>query len=190
MACFGIAQSASSGDRNRFNKNMLNLLKENEIPIVNMNTIDMFLPSNPPAAALCFSEGAASPSNLTSPTNLPSPTSLPSTTRRFSECSASPNLSPPDIPNNSIDILDKSSVEFSTPTAESIKRRNTTPKRKKAAANPRMKIYSEATADPRPVNETSARRNLMVKKSTFTVFKVNSVPKRNNELLIAVESKD
>ena len=48
MACFGIAQSASSGDRNRFNKNMLNHLKENEIPIVYMNTIVMFLPLNPP----------------------------------------------------------------------------------------------------------------------------------------------
>ena len=37
MACFGslyIAHSASSGYRNRFNKNMLNLHKENEIPIV------------------------------------------------------------------------------------------------------------------------------------------------------------
>ena len=118
MACFGIAQSTSSGDRNRFNKNMLNLLKENEIPIVYMNTIDLFLPSNLPSAALCFSEGAASPSNL------PSPTNLPSTTRRFSECSASPNLSPPDIPNNSIDIFEISSAEFSTPTAEPIKRSN------------------------------------------------------------------
>ena len=67
---------------------------------------------------------------------------------------------------------------------------NTTPKRKKAAANPGMKIYSEAISNPRPVNETSARRNLMVKKSTFTVFKVNSVPIRNNdELLKAVENR-
>ena len=53
-----------------------------------------------------------------------------------------------------------------------------------------MKIYSEATANPRPVNETSARRNLMVKQFTFTVFKVNSVPIRNNyELLEAVENR-
>ena len=53
-----------------------------------------------------------------------------------------------------------------------------------------MKIYSEATANPRPVNETTARRNLMEKKSTFTVFKVNSVPIRNNdELLKAVENR-
>ena len=30
MTCFGIAHSTSSGDRNRFNKNMLYLLKENK----------------------------------------------------------------------------------------------------------------------------------------------------------------
>ena len=94
------------------------------------------------------------------------------------------------IPNNSTDILETSSAEFSTPTVEPIKRSNTTPKRKKAAANPGMKIYSEATANLRPVNETSARRNLMIMKSTFTVFKVNSFPIGNNdELLKAVESR-
>ena len=76
----------------------------------------MFLPTNPPSTALGFSEGAASPTNL------------PSTASRFSECSASPNLSPQDIPNNSIDILETSSAEFSTPTAETIKRSNTIPK--------------------------------------------------------------
>ena len=53
-----------------------------------------------------------------------------------------------------------------------------------------MTIYSEATANPRSVNETSARRNLSEKKSTFTVFKVNSVPIGNNdELLKAVENR-
>ena len=138
----------------------------------------MFLLSNPPSEALC-SGGASSPSNLPSP--------LLSTTRRFSECSASPNLSPPDIPNNSIDILETSSAEFSTPTAEPIKRSKSTPKRKKAAANSGMKIYSDDTANPW---QTSARRNSTVKKSTFTVFKVNSVPIRNNdELLKAVENR-
>ena len=55
MTCFGIAHGASSGDRNRLNKTTLNLLKENEIQIVYMNSIDLFLPSNPPSSALCFS---------------------------------------------------------------------------------------------------------------------------------------
>ena len=63
MACFGIAHSNSAGDRNRFNKNMLNLLKENKIPIVYMNSIDIFLPSNPPSEALCLSEGDVSSTN-------------------------------------------------------------------------------------------------------------------------------
>ena len=76
MTCFGIAHGASSGDRNRSNKNVLNLLKENEIPKVYMNSIDLFLPSNPPSSVLCFSGGASSPSNLPSPTNLSSPTNL------------------------------------------------------------------------------------------------------------------
>ena len=96
-----------------------------------MNTIDMFLPSNPPSAALCFSEGADSPTNLPSPSNLPSPTNLPSTPHRFSEGSASPNLSSPDSLNNSIDVPETSCAEFFTPTAVPIKRRNPTPKRKK-----------------------------------------------------------
>ena len=72
MTCFAIAHGVSSGDWNRFNKTMLNLLNENEIPIVYMNTIDLFLPSNPPSSALCFSEGVSSLSNLPSLTNLPS----------------------------------------------------------------------------------------------------------------------
>ena len=67
MTCFGIEHSNSAGDRNRFNKNMLNLLKENKIPIVYMNSIDIFLPTNPPSEALCFSEGDVSPTNLPSP---------------------------------------------------------------------------------------------------------------------------
>ena len=186
MACFGIAHSASSGDKSRFNKNMLNLLKENEIPIVNMNTIDIFLPSNPPAAVFCFASLKVQPILQISPLPQTSPLQhvVSQNVRAF------PNPSPTDIPNNSIDILETSSVEFSTPTAEPIKRSNKTPKRKKAAANPEMKIYFEATANPRPVNESSARRNLLVKKSICTVFKVNSVPIRNNdELLIAVENR-
>ena len=131
MTCFGIAHSNSAGDRNRFNKNMLNLLKENKIPIVYMSSIDVFLPSNPPSEALCFSEGDVSPTNLPSPSNLPSPTNLSSTPRRFSEVSATPKLPPPDTLNNAIDVPETSCAEFSTPTAEPIKRKNTTPKQKK-----------------------------------------------------------
>ena len=48
-----------------------------------------------------------------------------------------------------------------------MKRSNPTPKRKKAAANPRKKTFSEATANLKPANETSARHNLIKKKSTF-----------------------
>ena len=131
MTCFGIAHSNSSGDRNRFNKNILNLLKENNIPIVYMNSIDIFLPSNPPSEALCFSEGAVSSTNLPSPSNLPSPTNFSSTLRRFSEVSATPILSPPDTLNNAIGVPETSCAEFSAPSAEPIKRRNPTPKRKK-----------------------------------------------------------
>ena len=190
MACFGIAQSASSGDRNRFNKNKLNLLKENKISIVYMKSIDMFLPTNLPSEALCFSEGAVSSTNLPSPSNLPSPTNFSSTPRCFSEVSATPKLSPPDALNNSIDVPETSCAEFSTPTAEPIKRRNPTPKRKNTLANPRKKTLSEATANPRPINVSSARRNLLGKKSTFTVCKVDSVSIRNkDELLKAVENR-
>ena len=71
MTWFGIAHSKSAVDRNRFNKNMLNLLKENKISIVYMNSIDIFLPSNPPSEALCFSEGAVSPTNLSPPQTSP-----------------------------------------------------------------------------------------------------------------------
>ena len=52
MACFvklwhAFITKCVIGRQNN-NKNMLNLLKENEIPIAYMNIIDMFLPSNPP----------------------------------------------------------------------------------------------------------------------------------------------
>ena len=40
MLCFGVALSASSGDRNRLNKNMLKLLEENDIPKVYVITIN------------------------------------------------------------------------------------------------------------------------------------------------------
>ena len=54
----------------------------------------------------------------------------------------------------------------------------------------RKKTFSDATANPRPASVTSARRNVMEKKSTFTVLKVTSVPVRNNdELLKAVENR-
>ena len=190
MTCFGIAHSNSAGDRNRFNKNMLNLLKENKIPIIYMNSTDIFLPSNPPSEALCFSEGAVSHTNLPSPSNLPSPTNFSSTPRRFSEVLATPKLSPPDTLNNDIDVPETSCAEFSTPTAEPIKRRNPTPKRKNTSANPGKKTLSEATSNPSPINESSARRNLLEKKSTFTVCKVDSVLIRNkDELLKAVENR-
>ena len=53
-----------------------------------------------------------------------------------------------------------------------------------------MHTFSEATANTRPVNVTSARLNLMEKKFTFTVFKINSVPIRNDdERLKAVENR-
>ena len=65
-----------------------------------MNSIDIFLPSNPPSEALCLSEGDVSSTNLPSPSNLPSPT----TPRRFSEVSATPKLPPPDTLNNAIDV--------------------------------------------------------------------------------------
>ena len=186
MTCFGIAHSNSAGDRNRFNKNMLNLLKENKIPIVYMNSIDIFLPSNPPSEALCLSEGDVSSTNLPSPSNLPSPT----TPRRFSEVSATPKLPPPDTLNNAIDVPETSCAEFSTPTAEPIKRRNSTPKQKNTLANPRKKNLSEATSNPSPINVSSARRNLSEKKSTFTVCKIDSVLIRNkDELLKAVENR-
>ena len=48
MVCFGVALSASSGDRNRFNKNRLKLFEENGIPKVYVKTIDIFFPTNPP----------------------------------------------------------------------------------------------------------------------------------------------
>ena len=134
-----------------------------------MNSINIFLPSNPLSEALCFSEGAVSSTNLPSPSNLPSPTNF-STPRRFSEVSATPKLSPTDTLNNSIDVPETSCAEFSTPTAEPIKRSNPTPKLKNTS-----KTLSEATANPRPINVSSARRNLLEKKSTFTVCKVDSV---------------
>ena len=82
IVCFEVALSASSGHQNRINKNMLKLLEENEVPKVYVTTIDLFLPTNPSSSS--------------------------SSKRCFSEASASPNLSPPDIQNNSIDILETS----------------------------------------------------------------------------------
>ena len=155
-----------------------------------MNSIDIFLPSNPPSEALCFSEGTVSPTNLPSPSNLPSPTNLSSTPRRFSEVSATPKLSPPDTLNNAIDVPETSCAEFSTPTAEPIKRRNPTPKRKNNLANPGKKTLSDATSNPSPINVSSARRNLFEKQSTFTVCKVDLVLIRNkDELLKVVENR-
>ena len=178
MTCFGIAHSNSAGDRNRFNKNMLNLLKENKIPIVYMSSIDIFLPSNPPSEALCFSEGDVSATNLPSPSNLPSPTNLSSTPRRFSEVSATPKLPPPDTLNNAIDVPETSCAEFSTPTAEPIKRKNPTPKqtKKKYFGKPRNENSLRGNYKPQSNQYVSnARRNLPENKSTFTVCKVDSV---------------
>ena len=76
-----------------------------------------------------------------------SPLPSPTTPRRFSEVSATPKLAPPDTLNNAIDVPETSCVEFSTPTAEPIKRRNSTPKQKNTLANPRKKNLSEATSN-------------------------------------------